>query len=202
MITIIDYGLGNVFSMKNALDVIGVPVCISREPKDIESAEKLILPGVGAFKDGMENLARFGLIAPLTRQVVHEKKPILGVCLGMQLFASMGEEHGQVEGLGWIEGNARRFTVDESRFRIPHIGWNEVFPRTGAKLFEEHTHPVFYFAHSFHLVPKDPSVISAQGDYGEPFVASIEKENIFGVQFHPEKSQQAGLTLLERFARL
>ncbi|MDO8594511.1 MAG: imidazole glycerol phosphate synthase subunit HisH [bacterium] len=202
MLTIIDYGLGNLFSMQNAFAAIGIPVRVSREPKDILSASKLILPGVGAFRDGMDNLKRFNLVTLLTREVVHEKKPFLGICLGMQLLASVGEEHGISSGLGWIEGNVRRFHVDEKRFRVPHIGWNNVLPTGKATLFENGTDSVFYFAHSFHFVPKDESVISARCDYGEDFVAAVEQDNIFGIQFHPEKSQKCGLALLERFLAL
>lgn len=201
MLTIIDYGLGNLFSIENALKAIGIPARVSRDPEDIESASKLILPGVGAFQDGMENLKRLGLVEVLTREVMQAKKPFLGICLGMQLLASEGEEHGFSRGLGWIDGRVRRFEVDETRFRVPHIGWNNVFPNKKAVLFEGNADPVFYFAHSFHLVPKDGSAIAARCDYGENFVAAVERENIFGVQFHPEKSQQCGLKLLERFLK-
>ena len=199
MVVIIDYGMGNLFSVKNALEAIGVEAKISNEPDDLRRAEQIILPGAGAFPDGMKNLKNLGIIPVLEEEVLKKKKPFLGICLGAQLLATQGEEHQLTDGLGWIKGRVRRFQVDESKFRIPHIGWNDVFPKKDNILFKNVHPPIFYFVHSYHLVPEDQSVIVATSEYGETFVAAFQKENIFGVQFHPEKSQKNGLRILENF---
>lgn len=199
MIVIVDYGMGNTGSVKNALLFLGKEAVISRNPEDLHRATHLILPGVGAFGDGMKKLVDFGLVRILEEEVLMKKKPILGICLGMQLFADIGEEGGTHKGLGWISGGTRRFRVDEKRFRLPHIGWNDVETRESATLFEGVTPEVFYFVHSYVIEPSDPSVVTASCDYGEVFSAAVEKENIFGVQFHPEKSQKAGLAVLKNF---
>ena len=199
MVVVIDYGMGNLFSVKNALEAIGAEAKISNEPDDLRRADQIILPGVGAFPDGMSNLKKRGLIPVLEEEVLEKKKPFLGICLGAQLLATQGEEHQLTDGLGWIKGRVRRFQVDESKFRIPHIGWNDVFPKKDNILFKNVHPPIFYFVHSYHLVPEDQSVIVATSEYGETFVAAFQKENIFGVQFHPEKSQKNGLRILENF---
>jgi len=199
MVVIIDYGMGNLFSVKNALEAIGVEAKISNEPDDLRRAEQIILPGVGAFPDGMKNLKNLDIIPILEEEVLEKKKPFLGICLGAQLLATQGEEHQLTDGLGWIKGRVRRFQVDESKFRIPHIGWNDVFPKKDNILFKNVHPPIFYFVHSYHLVPEDQSVIVATSEYGETFAAALQKENIFGVQFHPEKSQKNGLRILENF---
>jgi len=202
MIVIIDYGMGNVGSVKNALGALGHEAVISASPDDIRSASHLILPGVGAFPDGMKNLTDSGLVTVLSQEVVEKKKPILGVCLGMQLFAGQGEEGGMHTGLGWIPGVTRRFRVDGTRYKIPHVGWNDVSVRTQSRLFRGIARPIFYFVHSYHLVPEDSTIISGESEYGEYFAAAVEQDNIFGVQFHPEKSQYAGLKVLENFLLL
>src|SRR3989344_8315875 len=199
MVVIIDYGMGNLFSVKNALEAIGVEAKISNEPDDLRRAVQIILPGVGAFPDGMKNLKNLDIIPILEEEVLEKKKPFLGICLGAQLLAFQGEEHQLTDGLGWIKGRVRRFQVDESKFRIPHIGWNDVFPKKDNILFKNVHPPIFYFVHSYHLVPEDQSVIVATSEYGETFAAALPKENIFGVQFHPEKSQKNGLRILENF---
>ena len=199
MVVIIDYGMGNLFSVKNALEAIGAEAKISNEPDDLRRAEQIILPGVGAFPDGMKNLKNLDIIPILEEEVLEKKKPFLGICLGAQLLATQGEEHQLTDGLGWIKGRVRRFQVDESKFRIPHIGWNDVFPKKDNILFKNVHPPIFYFVHSYHLVPEDQSVIVATSEYGETFAAALQKENIFGVQFHPEKSQKNGLRILENF---
>ena len=199
MVVIIDYGMGNLFSVKNALEAIGAEAKISNEPDDLRRAEQIILPGVGAFPDGMKNLKNLDIIPILEEEVLEKKKPFLGICLGAQLLATQGEEHQLTDGLGWIKGRARRFQVDEKKFRIPHIGWNDVFPKKDNILFKNVHPPIFYFVHSYHLVPEDQSVIVATSEYGETFAAALQKENIFGVQFHPEKSQKNGLRILENF---
>lgn len=199
MIAIVDYGMGNTGSVKNALLFLGAEAVISRNPDDLHRATHLILPGVGAFGDGMKKLADFGLVRILEEEVLVKKKPILGICLGMQLFADIGEEGGIHKGLGWISGRTRRFQIDEKKFRLPHIGWNDVEIRAGSALFEGVAPTVFYFVHGYVIEPSDSSAVVAACDYGEVFPAAIEKGNIFGAQFHPEKSQKAGLAVLKNF---
>ncbi|MDP3935333.1 MAG: imidazole glycerol phosphate synthase subunit HisH [Candidatus Giovannonibacteria bacterium] len=199
MVVIIDYGMGNLFSVINALKFFNADAKISGRAEDIKSADKIILPGVGAFPDGMKNLKNLGLIGALEEAVLKNKKPFLGICLGMQLLASEGEESGLTKGLGWIAGRVRKFAVDETKFRIPHIGWNDVVVGANGVLFEGIQNPVFYFVHSYHLVPENPAVVAATCEYGEKFAAAVRKDNIFGTQFHPEKSQKSGLKLLENF---
>lgn len=198
-IVVIDYGMGNVGSVKNALDFLGAASMLSRKAEDLEKASHIILPGVGAFGDGMNNLRKFGLIPVLQEEVLKRKKPLLGICLGLQLLAERGEEGGVREGLGFIKGTVRRFRVDSTKFRIPHIGWNDVSPIGDPLLFKGISSTIFYFVHSFFLEPTDKDMIAATCFYGEEFTAAIRKENIFGTQFHPEKSQKSGLALLKNF---
>ena len=199
MIVIVDYGMSNTMSVKNSLRALGAEVTISREKSVIESASHIILPGVGAFADGMRNLQEFGLIETLRRVVFDMKKPFLGICLGMQMLATTGEENGSQKGLGFIPGVCRRLRVDETTFRVPHIGWNDVEVVQKDPLFTGIEQPIFYFDHGYHLSPQDTSIIIGATDYGEKFAAAIKRDNIYGVQFHPEKSQHAGMTLLGNF---
>lgn len=199
MVVIIDYGMGNLFSVANALKFLKTDAKISGRASDLKNADRIILPGVGVFPDGMKNLGDLGLIAALEEEVLKNKKPFLGICLGMQLLASEGEENGLAKGLGWVAGRVRRFAVDETKFRIPHIGWDDVVCVAGNPLFNGIPTPVFYFVHSYHLVPENPAMVAATCEYGEKFAASVRKGNIFGTQFHPEKSQASGLKLLENF---
>lgn len=202
MIVIIDYNMGNTMSVKNSVFALGYDVLISRDPNEIEKATHIILPGVGAFKDGMANLRNYGLVDILKKEVLEEKKPFLGICIGLQMLASKGEEGGTFEGLGFVPGLTRRFIVDEKKFRIPHIGWNDVEILRPDLLFEKVRQPIFYFDHSYHLVPNDRSVVIAETDYGERFAAAIRSGNICGTQFHPEKSQHAGMKLLGNFLEM
>lgn len=202
MIVIIDYDMGNVGSVKNALRFLGAEVMVSRAPEDIKKAMHIILPGVGAFGDGIKKLNEFNLPNILQEEVLDKKKPFLGICLGMQMLAESGEEGGIHKGLGWIKGNTRRFRINEDKFRLPHVGWNDVISQGRATLFREITTPTFYFVHSYFLEPSEENVVAAVCDYGETFSAAIEKDNIFGVQFHPEKSQKDGLALLRNFLTL
>lgn len=202
MIAIIDYGMGNLFSVENAVKTMGFKVVVSNKADDIAAADKIILPGVGAFPDGMKNLKDLGIDKVLSEEILKKKKPLLGICLGMQLLASLGEEHEIVRGLGFIEGTVKKFNIINKKFRIPHIGWNDVSFKKESPLFKNIKTPIFYFDHSYCFVPKDDSVIIATCDHGEVFAAAIQKENIFGVQFHPEKSQREGLNLLNSFLRL
>lgn len=199
MIAIIDYNMGNVGSVRNALVAIGAEVVLSSKREDIEKATHIILPGVGTFGDGMRRLADCGVIPILETEVLEKKKPFLGICLGMQIMAEFGEEGGRHEGLSWIKGQTRRLNFDEERLRLPHIGWDDVVSEDRSLLFQNVASSIFYFIHSYILVPEKKDVVTASCAYGEKFAASIQKGNIFGVQFHPEKSQKSGLAVLRNF---
>ena len=200
MITIIDYGLGNLFSVKNALDFLHIPSRISSKPSDIEKGDGLILPGVGAFEDGMKNLHTRGLVSLIQRSVLKKKKPLLGLCLGMQLLAQKSFEGGEFEGLGLIEGEVRKLVSPDKKIKIPHIGWNDVrIVKSDPLLKNLSDHPAFYFVHSFHVVFKNSDLVTSVCDYGGDFVATMHDGTIYGAQFHPEKSQHDGLALLKNF---
>lgn len=204
MIIIIDYGMGNVGSILNMLKKIGISAKISGAPNDILTAEKLILPGVGAFDHGMTHLAERGLIPLLNRRVREDKCPILGICLGMQLLSRRSEE-GALPGLGWVEAETRRFQFDGEidHLTIPHMGWNEVRANGQPSLFEGfEKSPRFYFVHSYHVCCERPEDVMATSSYGYEFTAAVGKENIMGTQFHPEKSHRYGMHLLRNFANL
>jgi glutamine amidotransferase len=197
-ICIIDYGMGNTQSVGNAIEYLGADYLISNRKEDILDSDALILPGVGAFAAAMENLHRLELVDLLTETVVRQGKPFLGICLGMQLLAQDSVELGLHSGLGWLEGHVMAFEPSHD-VRIPHVGWNNCHIRKQDPLFHnlaEDAH--FYFDHSFHLVcPHE--LVSATFDYGGHFVASVQRDNIFATQFHPEKSQRQGLKLLRNF---
>jgi len=202
MIAIVDYGLGNLGSIVNMLKKIGAPAVRTSDSTVIAQASKLILPGVGAFDHGMERLETLGLIGVLTARVKENRTPILGLCLGMQLF-SRGSEEGSRRGLGWIPADTRRFAFGnvESAPRVPHIGWNTVEPRNGTPLFHMMPEPPrFYFVHSYHLACADPGLAAGHTQYGYDFCSAIEADNIWGVQFHPEKSHKYGMQLFRNFA--
>jgi glutamine amidotransferase len=200
MIGIIDYGLGNLASVAGAVEKLGFEPAVSADPDVLGRAEKLILPGVGAFGNGMKNLVDRGLATPLAHFVLEERRPILGICLGFQLFAEEGEEFGHHRGLGWIPARVRRLTPPDPRLRIPHVGWNGLQRRRDSLLLNELGDGcVFYYLHSYVLDSREPDCIVGTCDYGETFVAAIQYGNIYGTQFHPEKSQRAGLKLLANF---
>lgn len=202
MVVVIDYGMGNLGSILNMMKKIGAPAVISSKISDIEKADKLILPGVGAFDNGMKNLSERGLIHVLNNKVIKDATPILGICLGMQLFAKRSEE-GILDGLGWIDAETVRFRFegDKTGLKIPHMGWNYL------KIAREHhlfgdlgDNPRFYFVHSYHVVCNSSEDVLATTYYGYDFVSSINRGNIFGVQFHPEKSHKFGMRLLTNWA--
>jgi imidazole glycerol-phosphate synthase subunit HisH len=202
MITIVDYGIGNLGSIYNMFKKIGIESRITGELDEIKKAEKLVLPGVGAFNHGMQNLADRKLIPVLTDKVLNRKVPILGLCLGMQLFTCKSEE-GTLPGLGWIDAETIAFRIQDlgSDFRIPHMGWNYVKIQRNSSLFGDTDEtPSFYFVHSYHVVCHQPSDVIATTDYGYPFVSIFQHENIIGTQFHPEKSHKFGMRLLKQFA--
>src|SRR3989344_525920 len=203
MIVIVDYGLGNLTSVANALEKIKVKYKISTELEDIKNADKLILPGVGAFEQGMINLKERNLILTLNEEVLIKKKPILGICLGMQLMCKKSFEDGEFSGLGWFDTKVIKFNFNREKLRIPHVGWNDVFCDTNSPLFKgENEIQTFCFVHSYYPVPKDERLIVGRCNYGIDFCAVLQKGNIFAVQFHPEKSQSEGLRLLKKFAAL
>lgn len=203
-LAIIDYELGNVRSVANAFESLGVNVRLTRETSALMSADCLLLPGVGAFSDGMANLKRLGLTDTLQKLVQEEKKPILGICLGMQLFAHKGHENGAFEGLGWIDAEVVRFPGDLSfenkPLKVPHVGWNDVeTTRNNALLGAEGSRQSFYFVHSYYMQLQNPADAIGICDYGIDFTAAIQRDNIFAAQFHPEKSLKNGLKLLQNY---
>lgn len=203
MITIIDYGVGNLSSIKNMLKRIGVAAEITNDVAVIEKAEKLILPGVGHFNYGMEQLHKSGLVPVLNESVLQKKVPILGICLGVQLLTQSSEE-GTAAGLGWIAGKTIAFdkTKLQANQKIPHMGWSDVSNYQQSKLFTNMPdEPRFYFVHSYHLALENSADVLVTANYGYQFAAGIEHENILGVQFHPEKSHKFGMKLLENFVQ-
>ncbi len=202
-IFIVDYGAGNLASIKNMLKKVGVHSEITNDPQQLEEAQKLILPGVGAFDHGMTGLNEGNFVEILNRKVLEEKIPVLGICLGMQLLSQKSEE-GELGGLGWINSKTVKFDFSdlESAPKIPHMGWSDCKVSKTSALFEGlEDEARFYFVHSYHVQPEDESDILATSEYGFPFVASVEHENVLGVQFHPEKSHKFGMKLLENFAK-
>ena len=200
MIAIIDYGMGNLRSVQKGLERAGCEAVITRDPGQIQSARGVVLPGVGAFSACMENLAKFGLIAPV-RDVVLREKPFLGICLGFQLLFSESEEFGAQKGLDLFSGKVVGFRPGEN-FKVPHMGWNRLEKKKQSRFLEGLSSGDYvYFVHSFYVVPDDRSIIATTTDYGESFVSSIATETLFACQFHPEKSQELGLRLLANFAR-
>lgn len=203
MFALIDYEMGNVQSVLNAFHLLGQDIVKTRDKKEIEKAKAIVLPGVGAFGDAMENLKKFDLVDILNQEVLEKKKPFLGICLGLQLLARVGKELGIHQGLGWIEGQTVEIKPSDPSLKIPHMGWNNLEIKSFEGLYKDiQQNAVCYFVHSYHLEPKDQSIITAIAPYGQNITASIQKDNIFGVQFHPEKSQGAGLKLLENFVSL
>ncbi|QDU61537.1 Imidazole glycerol phosphate synthase subunit HisH 1 [Planctomycetes bacterium Pan216] len=199
-IGLIDYGAGNTTSVLNALEHLRLDVTLARTPEDLENADRLILPGVGAFASAMRKLERLALVDALGDHVVERKKPFLGICVGMQLLADLGHEFETYPGLGYVAGEVKRLRAEEVGLRVPHIGWNEVDYDPSCPLFEGMSAPAFYFVHSYVIEPSDPTSTVATCLHGGPFAAAVRRGNIFGVQFHPEKSQRDGLKLLENFA--
>ncbi len=192
---IIDYGMGNLTSVRNAFVSLGIDTEILSTKNSLSTVSHLVLPGVGAFGDAMKNLKSREWDQSLKQEVLYAKKPLLGICLGMQLLADTGTEHGEHAGLGLVRGRVVRLSGDGGKLRVPHVGWNDVSPvGAGAK-------EVFYFVHSFHFVPENEGVIDGWCDYGGRFAASLSTGNIRAVQFHPEKSQKAGLRILEHFVK-
>ena len=199
-IVVVDYGMGNLRSVANAFEAVGQPVEIVARPEQLSGAAGIVLPGVGAFGDAMRNLHERGYVQALEEHVRRREVPFLGLCLGMQLVATESVEHGAHRGLGWVPGRVVRIEPNGRPIRVPHIGWNDVRFAEGTRLFADlGESQAFYFVHSYVLAPDSPDIVSGVCEYVAPFAASIETGNIFGTQFHPEKSQHAGLAALRNF---
>jgi imidazole glycerol-phosphate synthase subunit HisH len=203
MIVIVDYQMGNLGSIVNMLKKIGTDAVISSKVCDIDRAEKLILPGVGAFDNGMKNLKEAGLLGILNEKVIVQKAPVLGICLGMQLLTKRSEE-GILPGLGWLDAETVRFKVPtgSNGMRIPHMGWNSIqIERSSPLLVDLEEESRFYFVHSYHLVCNQREDSLARTPYGYDFTSIVQRENVYGTQFHPEKSHRYGMKVLDNFAK-
>jgi len=204
MITIIDYGAGNIKSIKNMLKKIGIESQISRDAEELKKADKLILPGVGHFDHGMRNLHHAGIVEVLNEKVLNEKTPILGICLGAQLLGNQSEE-GVEKGLAWIDMDVVRFDPSKlsDRQKIPHMGWNYIERKKDSKLMEGlNDDSRFYFVHEFHMKVKTAKDELLSTHYGYEFTSAVERGTIFGTQFHPEKSHKFGMQLLTNFSKI
>jgi glutamine amidotransferase len=200
VIAVVDYGMGNLYSVRNALAMVGADVVVTREAAALREAERIVLPGVGAFGECVKNLRASGLVSTLEDEVRNKKKPMLGICVGMQVLADEGHEMGVHSGLGWVPGTVERFDVEKAGLNVPHVGWNEVLFTAGCPLFRGvRPGATFYFVHSYCFVPRDDSCVAARCEYGGAFTAALQCGNVFATQFHPEKSQQNGLAVLENF---
>jgi glutamine amidotransferase len=201
MIAVIDYGAGNLHSVKNALDFLGAESTVTDDEAKILSADKVILPGVGAFGDAMKNLCARGLDKSV-RRAAEKGTPLLGVCLGLHLLFESSEESPEVNGLGIFKGAVRRIPKAD-KLKIPHIGWNEIIPAKHSRILSGVGEKAYmYFVHSYYICPEDESIVSAYTDYGNRLPIAVEKENVFATQFHPEKSGTAGLEILKSFINL
>ena len=205
MIVVIDYGMGNLRSVSKALETVGAKTRVTNRPEDIVSATAIVLPGVGAFSRGMENLKRDKLL-PAILENIKKNKPFLGICLGLQLLFTESEEHGISKGLDIIKGHVKKFAPN---VKIPHMGWNQIRLKTidyrpeTINLFKDiPDNSYFYFDHSYYVEPEDKSTVVATTQYGKDFVSAVNKDNIWGVQFHPEKSSDLGLKILKNFVEL
>jgi glutamine amidotransferase len=195
---IVDFGIGNIRSVKNAFELFNNKVEIINDPSQIKNADGIILPGVGAFGNAIKNLQKQRLIEPIKEAVINQKVPLLGICLGMQLLAEKSEENGIYDGLSLIPGNICKIPIKDG-YRLPHIGWNEVNIKLKVPLFENiNDKSSFYFVHSYRF-QCDNEFVVATANYGENINAVVQKENVFGVQFHPERSQKKGLYLINNF---
>lgn len=201
MIAIVDYEMGNLRSVQKALERVGHAATITSDPAVLADASKIVLPGVGAFRDAIAAIRERKLVGPI-RAAVEQGKPFLGICLGLQMLFDKSYEDGEYEGLGIIPGEVVRFKVP-AEYKVPHMGWNQIGFRRRPPIFEgveDGAH--FYFVHSYYVVPRDAGVIATETEYAQPFCSSIWRDQLFAVQFHPEKSQSAGLKLLKNFAEL
>ena len=206
-VTIVDYNSGNISSVINSFSEVAnnkVDLEVTSDLDKIKSSDKVVLPGQGSFKSCVDALNGInGLVDTLNEVAINNKKPLLGICVGLQMFADIGYEETETRGLGWISGRVSKIDNQNGKYKLPHIGWNELNIVKDSKIFkgiENNSH--MYFVHSYELVPNDKSVVSATTDYSSSIVCSVEKENIFGTQFHPEKSDKTGLKIIDNFINL
>ena len=206
-VTIVDYNSGNISSVINSFKEVAkdkVNIEVTADLETIKTSDKVVLPGQGSFKsciDGLRNIS--GLIDTLNEFALESKKPILGICVGLQMFADIGYEETETKGLGWISGKVSKIDNQDGKFKLPHIGWNEINITKESKIFKEiENNSHMYFVHSYEFVPEDKSVISAITNYSSNVVCAAEKENIFGTQFHPEKSDKIGLKIISNFINI
>jgi len=206
-VTIVDYKSGNISSVINSFKEVAkdkVNIKVTSDLSTIKDSDKVVLPGQGSFKsciDGLNNID--GLINTLNEFVIENKKPLLGICVGLQMFADIGYEEIETKGLGWISGKVSKIDNKSGKFKLPHIGWNEINIKKDSKIFKDIDNKShMYFVHSYEFVPEDKAVISATTDYSTNVVCAAEKENIFGTQFHPEKSDKVGLKIIDNFLKL
>ena len=206
-ITIVDYKSGNISSVINSFNEVAkdkVKIEVTSDISKIKSSDKVVLPGQGSFKScihGLNNIS--GLVDTLNEFAINKKKPLLGICVGLQMFADIGYEETETKGLGWISGKVSKIDNQNGKFKLPHIGWNQINILKESKIFkdiENNSH--MYFVHSYEFIPEDKNVVLATTDYSSNIVCSVEKENIFGTQFHPEKSDKLGLQIIENFINL
>ena len=206
-VTIVDYNSGNISSVINSFKEVAkdkVNIEVTSDLNKIQSSDKVVLPGQGSFKNCIDALNKInGLTNALNEFAINKKKPVLGICVGLQMFADIGYEETQTKGLGWIPGKVLKIDNKKGKYKLPHIGWNQIEIVKDSKIFkdiENKSH--MYFVHSYEFVPNDKNVISATTDYSSSIVCSVEKENIFGTQFHPEKSDKIGLKIIDNFIKL
>ena len=206
-VTIVDYNSGNISSVVNSFKEVAknkIDIEVTSDIQKIRSSDKLVLPGQGSFKSCVDALnAIDGLLETLNEFVINDKKPLLGICVGLQMFADIGYEETETKGLGWISGKVSKIDNQSGEFKLPHIGWNQINIVKDSKIYkgiENNSH--MYFVHSYEFLPNDKNVISATTDYSSNIVCSVEKENIFGTQFHPEKSDKIGLKIIDNFISL
>jgi len=206
-VTIVDYNSGNISSVINSFEEVAkdkVNIEVTSDLDKIKSSDKVVLPGQGSFKscvDALNNIS--GLVETLNEFAINNKKPLLGICVGLQMFADIGYEETETKGLGWISGKVSKIDNESGKFKLPHIGWNQINIVKDSKIFEDiNNKSHMYFVHSYELIPEDKSVVSAIVNYSSKIVCSVEKENIFGTQFHPEKSDKSGLKLIDNFMKI
>ncbi len=206
-VTIVDYSSGNISSVINSFKEVAkdkVNIEVTADLNKIKSSDKVVLPGQGSFKSCIDALNKInGLTEALTEFAINNKKPLLGICVGLQMFADIGYEESETKGLGWISGIVSKIDNQNGKYKLPHIGWNQINIVKQSKIFENITNNShMYFVHSYEFLPNDKNVISATTDYSSNIVCSVEKENIFGTQFHPEKSDKLGLKIIDNFMNI